>query len=331
MSLYPRHKFSSFFKLFSVSLFLLLIFITISQINNISAQGAPDPGGIGTSCCQAGYIAYKTACIPQDYMDSNQAVGEMFISLLCGEGSISIEGFNIPIPGIPLPRAAKTTINRICNDTTKRQDMIDKWTNVAYDAINTYASSKDRGLFADNFCEDSSQFLPVAQQIYKNTCLTVANNIPMALMDKWAKVRIDSFDQSCDAGLFCIEDGAQGICSSTKYDLCIQIGNQSLRHKCVVCESTEGLWTAIGCIPTRPESVVRVLIKIGLTIGGGVALLMILVGSFRISTSAGDPKAVNEAKDQITSAIIGLIFIIFSVTILQFIGVQIFQLPGFGQ
>ena len=58
---------------------------------------------------------------------------------------------------------------------------------------------------------------------------------------------------------------------------------------------------------------------------------MILVGAFMLSVSQGDPNKTKEAKEIITSAIIGLLFVIFSVTILQFVGVEILHIPGFGE
>jgi hypothetical protein len=59
-------------------------------------------------------------------------------------------------------------------------------------------------------------------------------------------------------------------------------------------------------------------------------MLMILGAALVLATSEGEQKKINDAKDQITAAIIGLVFIIFSITILQFVGVQILQIPGFG-
>jgi len=91
-----------------------------------------------------------------------------------------------------------------------------------------------------------------------------------------------------------------------------------------------GIYTAIGCIGADSESIITRLVRIGLGISGGVALLMILAGAFIFSTSQGDPKKAGEAKELITSAVIGLIFIIFSVTLLQFIGVTVLRIPGFG-
>jgi hypothetical protein len=72
-------------------------------------------------------------------------------------------------------------------------------------------------------------------------------------------------------------------------------------------------------------------VKLGLGIAGTSALLMILAGGFMLSTSGGDTKRVGEARELITSAVIGLLFIIFSVTLLQFIGVNLFHIPGFGK
>ena len=48
-------------------------------------------------------------------------------------------------------------------------------------------------------------------------------------------------------------------------------------------------------------------------------------------TSQGNPETVKKGQDQFSSAVIGLLFIIFSVLLLQFIGVDILSLPGFGK
>jgi len=117
------------------------------------------------------------------------------------------------------------------------------------------------------------------------------------------------------------------------YEVCNQIDDESPEYqRCFECfAEKEGVWTAVGCIPQDPASAIESLVKIGLGIAGGVVLIMIIVGAFMLSASQGDPNKVGEAKEIITSAIIGLIFIIFSVTLLQFIGVEILHIPGFGE
>jgi len=145
-----------------------------------------------------------------------------------------------------------------------------------------------------------------------------------------------TFSTSSDAKLQCGTDEEQcnteiGVVAT--YELCAQQikANTQERADCEACFSKEGIWTAVGCIPSNPESVIKTVITIGLGIGGGVVLIMILAGSFMLSVSQGDPNKTKEAKEIITSAIIGLLFVIFSVTILQFIGVTILHIPGFGE
>jgi len=121
--------------------------------------------------------------------------------------------------------------------------------------------------------------------------------------------------------------------SDSKYDLCMQISsdNADAKTRCIDCFGSGGIWTAVGCIPQDKDGIISTIMEIGLTLSGAVVLVMILIGSFMLSTSQGDPKKTQEAKEMITSAIIGLLFVIFSITILQFIGVSIFNIPGFGE
>ncbi len=121
---------------------------------------------------------------------------------------------------------------------------------------------------------------------------------------------------------------------SIQFDLCKQAGSEEQFLKCSSCLGTEGdvkgIWTAVGCIKTEPQAIIQTVVRIGISIGGGIALLMTLVGGFMLTTSQGDPKRVQEGKEMITSSVIGIIFVLFSVVILQFIGVTILRLPGFG-
>lgn len=123
------------------------------------------------------------------------------------------------------------------------------------------------------------------------------------------------------------------------FSLCKQIPEEftDQRYQCEQCtggtgeyEGNAGVWTAVGCIKRDPESILQRFIKVGLGISGGVALLTFLAAGFIFSTSQGDPKAYGKAKEMMTAAIVGIIFVIFSVTMLQFIGYEIFKIPGFG-
>jgi hypothetical protein len=87
--------------------------------------------------------------------------------------------------------------------------------------------------------------------------------------------------------------------------------------------------TAIGCIPTRPGPFVNYVLTRAISIGAGLAFLLLLFGAFTLITSAGNPENIKKGQETITSAIIGLLFIIFSVFLLRLIGVDILKLPGF--
>ncbi len=90
--------------------------------------------------------------------------------------------------------------------------------------------------------------------------------------------------------------------------------------------------TAIGDIdPHNLQSFIQQLLNLALGVAGGIAFLLMLFGAFQIMTSAGNPEKMKSGSELITSALTGLLFIIFSVFILKLIGVEILQIPGFGK
>lgn len=86
--------------------------------------------------------------------------------------------------------------------------------------------------------------------------------------------------------------------------------------------------TAIGTIPVDTTSLVQIIFRTILSLSGGVAIIMVVLGGYRLSLSQGNPEKVQQAREAITSAIVGLLFIIFSVTILQIIGIDILGLTS---
>jgi len=90
-----------------------------------------------------------------------------------------------------------------------------------------------------------------------------------------------------------------------------------------------GVNTALGCIPYgSSEAFAQWFFNHLLGIAGGIALLLIIYGSFKIITSGGNPEKVKEGKSFITSALSGLLFMILSLFLLKFIGVDVLHLPG---
>ncbi len=114
--------------------------------------------------------------------------------------------------------------------------------------------------------------------------------------------------------------------------LCKQVPVDKGQTECVDCFDDGGIWTSLGCISNQDtKGIVEKIVTIGISLAGGIALLIILAAAFILSTSQGEPKRTSEAKEMLTHAIIGLLFIIFSITILEFIGVNILRIPEFGE
>jgi hypothetical protein len=88
--------------------------------------------------------------------------------------------------------------------------------------------------------------------------------------------------------------------------------------------------TALGPLPTDLPSLLTRVFSIALSIAGVVALGLIIASGYRLMISQGNPEQVKGAREQLTAAIIGLLFIIFSLIILQIIGFNILKIPGFG-
>lgn len=98
------------------------------------------------------------------------------------------------------------------------------------------------------------------------------------------------------------------------------------------CDKASEVSTAIGCINVSdPNAFTASILQFGIGIGGGIAFILMLAAVFMIMTSAGDPKRMQAGQELITSALMGLLLIIFSVFLLQFIGVTVLDIPGFSK
>ncbi|MBU1031457.1 pilin [Patescibacteria group bacterium] len=98
---------------------------------------------------------------------------------------------------------------------------------------------------------------------------------------------------------------------------------------CTNNDKSPAIATAIGCIHTNPAEFAKDLLTWVIGIGGGIAFLMMLLGAFQMLTSAGNPETLQAGRDRLTSAVIGLLFIIFAVLLMQIIGVDILGIPEF--
>jgi hypothetical protein len=93
--------------------------------------------------------------------------------------------------------------------------------------------------------------------------------------------------------------------------------------------SGTGINTAIGCIPiTNEEVLTTYLLQWGIGIGGGIAFLLIVLASFMLITSGGNPERLSAGKELLIAAIGGLLMLILSAYVLTIIGIDILRIPG---
>lgn len=126
----------------------------------------------------------------------------------------------------------------------------------------------------------------------------------------------------------CIEPLQKVATALTTFKICDQVKPED-HQTCQDCFDKDGLWTGLGCIRTSTDGLVQDLMTILVGMAGGIALLLMLYGAFIYATAGGDPKKASQAKEVFGGAVMGLLFIIFSIIILNFVGVTILNLPGF--
>ncbi len=95
------------------------------------------------------------------------------------------------------------------------------------------------------------------------------------------------------------------------------------------CGAT-GINTAIGCIDVlgSQEAFLGDLLRWAVGVGSGIAFLLIVYAGFMIMTSSGNPERLKAGQELLTSALSGLVLLVFSIFILNLIGVKILQIPG---
>jgi len=98
------------------------------------------------------------------------------------------------------------------------------------------------------------------------------------------------------------------------------------------CNSGSGIYgyigvkSGLGCLPTDPQTFINMVTPWAIGIGAGIAFLLGLYGALMIVISAGDPEKMQAGRELITSAVAGLLLIVFAVFILRIIGVDVLKL-----
>lgn len=92
-------------------------------------------------------------------------------------------------------------------------------------------------------------------------------------------------------------------------------------------EECTGVFSGLGVrLPTDPLELIPQILSVILGISGGIVILLIIRAGYKLMFSQGNPEKVQEARDELTSAIVGLLFIIFSFVLLQFITNDLFKI-----
>ena len=98
-------------------------------------------------------------------------------------------------------------------------------------------------------------------------------------------------------------------------------------------------YTAVGCLSTDLASfseegaaagVVTPILNILFSLTGGIAFLYLMYGAFLILTSRGDVEQLSQGKRTVMGSIIGLVFVLTSVFLINLIANGVLKIPGFG-
>jgi len=150
----------------------------------------------------------------------------------------------------------------------------------------------------------------------------------------WGK----SDEKTIPGQCICVDDNLETPLPILK-KMCERYIKSAELQACVYCASGQhvdgrpktfdrGFWTALGCIPLDIKPFIEeFVLKWGIGLAGMIALLCIIYSAIMIQTSAGNAEKIKKAQQNLTSCIIGLILIIFSVFILKLIGVDILRIP----
>lgn len=101
-------------------------------------------------------------------------------------------------------------------------------------------------------------------------------------------------------------------------------------NSCIDCANSAGILTAVGCISGDVNQLIqKTVFGWGIGLAGLISILCIIYAAFMMQTSQGNPEKIKKAQELLTSCIMGLMLIIFSVFILRLIGLDILKIPGF--
>jgi hypothetical protein len=138
------------------------------------------------------------------------------------------------------------------------------------------------------------------------------------------------------AGCECKANGSAGTLNTTNTSIDIPTPQPTLAATPFPCATLDPsthtcstVSTAIGDISTDPMQFIKFIFTVLLSMSGGWATYLIITAGYQLMFSQGEAEGVKEAQEKITSAIVGIVFMLLSFIILRVIGVDIFGIPTF--
>ncbi|GEM_PF-3370770 len=292
------------------TLFLLFNSPTKAQESSCDINISPQAGPVGTE-----FSLNLTNCNPPD--------GTYLIDVL-GNTTTYLKTHNIEVNG-------GTGSLNIFDEPAQQGDYS---VSIYYDGV----AIGTRELYVQA-TEASCKFLNITQIDTKKNVTVKGSGCEPA----WTDIRVQIFDEtgteiftslySVNAGEIDFRINGDMLEYNKNYTILVKYLDITLLNQTFVAlpnslfcnqDTKTHLNTAIGCIPIKANTdFLRFLLQWSIGVAGGFAVLLILYASFLFITSSGDKYKLQSAKQLLTAAIAGLLFLIFSVFILRVIGVDI--------
>jgi hypothetical protein len=130
--------------------------------------------------------------------------------------------------------------------------------------------------------------------------------------------------------LGCCDSGSECPASTNP----IATGVAAYDNVSLFCNGSIGLIrTALGCIPaSNPKALINLLVTWSVSVATGLSLATLFYAGFIMTTAGGDTKKIAQARESITSTVLGLALIALGVMVINFFGMRVFGLGvmGFG-
>lgn len=194
------------------------------------------------------------------------------------------------------------------------------------------------------------------EQTEPNTALVIANGCPPNSETKFEYRQLPApffsdFDDSSDAngessfrlnaaGDYIVKISCGGITSAEYAFTITEDGSQGNTFPAIPsppeppCKTRSNgkcvsVGTGIGDINTDGAGILYSVFVLILSMSGGILVIIIMYAGYLLMTSRGNPEQIQKARDLLTSAIVGFLFIIFSYVVLGVVTDDLLNLPGF--